>query len=79
VKTYLGKEELLPEDPENVFDIIKDGIVTTSAAEIIVSKLRDLDDFAIRWRRHFLRHMKPRFLPDLWVAERRIYTEPNKR
>ncbi len=77
VKTYLGKDELLPEDPKNVFDIIREGVVTVSAAEIIVRNLNDLDTFACRWRRHFLRHMKPRFLPDLWVADRRIYSEPN--
>jgi hypothetical protein len=77
VKTYLGKDELLPEDPENVFDVIKGGTITTSAAEIIVSRLKDLDYFAIRWRRHFLRHMQPEFLPELWDAERRIYSEPD--
>lgn len=77
VKTYLGKKELAPEDAENVFTIIRDGIINTSAAEIIVGRLQDLDAFAIRWRRHFLRHMKPAYLPNLWDPERRIYSEPD--
>jgi len=79
VKTYLGKDELSPEDPRNAFDTIRRGVVVTPAAQIIVQKVKDLDDFAIRWRKHFLRHMKPRFLPDLWEPERRIYSEPNNR
>lgn len=77
VKTYLGKEDLLPEDSQNVFDIIQGGIITTPAAEMIVSKLKNLDDFAMRWRSHFIRHMKPRFMPEMWTVERRIYSEPD--
>lgn len=75
LKTYLGKDTLSPEDPENVFNNIRAGIITTPAGQIIVSQLKDLDAFAIRWRQHFLRHMKPAFLPDLWLPERRIYSE----
>jgi hypothetical protein len=77
VKAYLGKDELQPEDPKNVFNNIRDGIVTTTAAQMIVGNLKDLDFFAIRWRKHFLRHVKPKFLPDLWDPERRIYSEPD--
>lgn len=77
VKTYLGKEDLAPEDPKNVFDVIKEGVINTPAAEIIVSQIKSLDDFAIRWRKHFLRHVKPKFLPELWDSERRIYSEPD--
>jgi hypothetical protein len=77
LKGYLGKDELEEDDVRNAFEIIREGIVTTPAAEMIVSKIRDLDAFASRWRKHFLRHMKPAFLPDLWNPERRIYTEPD--
>lgn len=75
--TYLGKDELGENDPKNVFISLRASVVTTPAAQIIVSQIKDIDDFAIRWRKHFLRHVKPRFLPDLWNPERRIYSEPN--
>jgi hypothetical protein len=77
LKTYLGKDELDADDPKNVFDSLRASIVTTPAAEIIVAQVKDVDAFAIRWRKHFLRHVKPRFLPDLWDPERRIYSEPD--
>lgn len=77
LKAYLGKDVLGPEDPVDVFETIRAGIVTTPAAQIIVAQLKDVDDFAIRWRKHFLRHMKPAYLPDLWNPERRIYSEPD--
>jgi hypothetical protein len=77
VKAYLGKESLAEVDLKNVVTVLRDGIVTTPAAKIIVAKIKDIDDFATRWRRHFLRHVKPRYLPDLWNPERRIYSEPN--
>lgn len=77
VKAYLGKAELNEGDPKQVFESLRSSIVNTPAGKIIVEKIKDIDDFAIRWRRHFLRHVKPQFLPKLWDPERRIYSEPN--
>lgn len=77
LKAYLGKDVIEPEDPKSAFETIRAGIKTTPAAELIIAKIKDFDDFAIRWRKHFLRHVKPAFLPDLWNPERRIYSEPN--
>lgn len=79
LKAYLGKESLDREDPSKVFDVLRRGISTTTAGEIVVRKLQDHDAFAIRWRKHFLRHMKPAYLPDLWDPERRIYSEGTPR
>jgi len=49
-----------------------------SAGEVIVGRLKDVDDFAIRWRKHFLKVMKPKHLPDHWNPERRIYSEVDR-
>lgn len=53
---------------------------TTSAAEVIMKTVTDIDDFAIRWRLHFVETMKPAFLPMHWDPRRRVYSEsdPNK-
>lgn len=47
---------------------------TTSAAEVITSRIQDLDGFAQRWRLHFIQATKPRFLPEGWVPEKAIYS-----
>jgi hypothetical protein len=49
------------------------GVKHTPAGEIIVGKLKDLEAFAVRWRKHFLKVMKPKYLPNGWDPERRIY------
>jgi len=77
VKRYLRKETLVPED-YLVYKKISRQAVVTPAGELIAEKIQDVDDFAIRWRRHFLKSMKPGFLPDLWNPERRIYSEPDQ-
>lgn len=79
VKGYLGKDELSHDDPANVFESLRSSIVNTPAGKIIMARVRDIDDFAIRWRKHFLRHVKPEFMPKLWDPERRIYSEPNNK
>ena len=76
LKAYLGKDEITKEDAYHVWRGLLESNVVTPAGEIIVSKLTDVDDFAIRWRRHFMQHLKPRFLPKGWNPERRLYSEP---
>jgi hypothetical protein len=81
LKTYLGKETLSEEDYE-VWRGFRNAIETTTAGKLVAERLKDaaaLDEFAIRWRKHFLDHMKPRFLPNGWDPERKIYSEPDRR
>lgn len=75
---HLGKDRLEKGDAESFYRKTIANVQITPAGEIVVKELSDVDDFAIRWRRHFMKHMKPRFLPQLWDAERRIYSEPDQ-
>lgn len=76
LKTYLGKDEITQDDAYHVWKGLLESNEVIPAGEIIISKLTDVDDFAIRWRRHFILHMKPKFLPEGWNPERRLYSEP---
>lgn len=76
VKAYLGKDTLTQDEIYHVWRGLLDSNEVTPAGGLIVAKLSDVDDFAIRWRRHFMQHMKPRFLPQGWNPERRLYSEP---
>lgn len=77
VKAYLGKETLVKDDCL-VWKKIRRSMNTTPAGLLVAHKIPDIDDFAIRWRRHFMKSMKPAFLPEGWNPERRIYSEPDQ-
>lgn len=47
--------------------------VRQDANRRLIEKLGSVDDFAILWRKHFVRHAKPKFLPKEWEVERRMY------
>ena len=75
LKDHLGKETLERSD-YRVWKDIQRSIRPVTASKLVAERIRDLDDFAIRWRRHFVETMQPRFLPQHWDIERRIYSEP---
>jgi hypothetical protein len=60
--------ELSEANPYN-FDNFK------SHAELLFSKLTNLEEFVYRWRKHFLDCMKPKFLPKYWTWDRSIYRQ----
>lgn len=80
LKGFLKKEELLEEDyriwhqMRNAIETIPSGKIV---AELLLKDIAAIDDFAIRWRRHFIAKMKPGFLPQGWNPERRVYSEPD--
>lgn len=77
VKGYLKKDDLVRED-FLVWKRISRSAEVTPAGKLIAEKIADIDDFAIRWRHHFLKTMKPQFLPEGWNPDRRIYSEPDQ-
>src|SRR5579871_1215479 len=77
VKKYLRKDHLEREDLL-VWKKLSRQAEVTPAGQLIAEATEDVDEFAIRWRRHFLKSMNPGFLPDLWNPERRIYSEPDQ-
>lgn len=81
LKKHLGKEILSDEDYE-IWHGFWETVETTSAGKLVAERLKDaaaLDEFAIRWRNHFLKYMKPGFLPKGWDPDRKIYSEPDRR
>lgn len=77
LKDHLGKETLDRSD-YRVWKAIQRSIRPTPAGKIVAGMVEDMDSFAIRWRRHFIETMEPRFLPAYWDPERRIYSEPTR-
>lgn len=78
VRAYLGKQDPTREDFGAVWKTIQRSIETTPAGELIAERIANIDDFAVRWRRHFISKMKPRFLPVGWDPGRRVYSEPDQ-
>ena len=39
---------------------------------IVVSKISNLNEFALRWRNHFVKVMNPKYLPKLWDINKKI-------
>lgn len=72
VKDFFGS---MPSNDE-LFRLTKENRTTVKThAEMVVEQLTDLDsinDFVIRWRKHFIETMKPKFLPDHWSIDRRF-------
>jgi len=42
-------------------------------AEIVVSKLENIQEFVEMWRLHFVKTMQPKFMPKHWNVKRTIY------
>ena len=42
-------------------------------SEFIVSNITNVQEFAERWRQHFLHFMQPKFLPENWDLKKSIY------
>jgi len=75
VRHYLRKSgDLSPEDllvGQQIFEKAE----SVSSASLIGGRIGNADDFAIRWRHHFIKTMNPEFLPPFWDPERRVYSE----
>lgn len=78
VARYLGRSSADHEELRRIWKTIHYSAKHTPAGHIIAQRIADIDAFAIRWRRHFLKTMNPQFLPEGWNPERRIYSEPDQ-
>lgn len=57
-----------------VVAITPDNHVKASAQ--VVQKLADYNEFAKRWRQHFITIMNPKFIPATWDVNKKIYSKP---
>jgi hypothetical protein len=72
IKEFLGKDIVATEDLEQLTKIVETRIEVVPHGQIVVSKITCIDDFNIRWRKHFYEIMNPQFLPQYWDMERRF-------
>jgi len=76
IRAYLGREPTIED-----MDSLRANLYGSRHAEDllgrqVVEKVVDLDDFAQRWRRHFVVSMKPGFLPKEWKIDKKAYSAP---
>jgi hypothetical protein len=64
IKTEMGTEEVNLEEICS-WDIPK-LLQVKSYGKATVEKVKDLEEFQSRWRRHFVEKMQPKFLPEHW-------------
>lgn len=77
VEKRFGRSDFSSEELFELKSRVQRSVTYTPPGELIVPLIQDIDAFAVRWREHFLSTMKPKHLPQGWVADRRIYSEPD--
>jgi hypothetical protein len=71
VKEFLGKDEITEEDLDNVCNYkITERPDYVSFSEAVAQSVTDYNDFARQWREHFVKTMKPKYMPDAWKVDR---------
>jgi len=64
LEDYFGKDDITMEEIEFLVKNIKTQFRTF--AKKVVENLDNIRDFQLRWRKHFVDSMNPRYLPDYW-------------
>jgi hypothetical protein len=44
----------------------------THFSKMIAENVRDYNVFAIKWREHFIKTMKPQHMPEAWKVDRKV-------
>lgn len=75
VAVYLAKEEVTPEDLTTVSKLqwTIAPVDFPCASKKVVDSQKSIDEFATRWRLHFLETMKPKHMPDHWDPKKKVY------
>lgn len=71
IRKYYGKDNISDEDLRLAADLEKNvRIEYRTESEIVVDNIVDVEAFVIGWRKHFVTHTNPRYMPQHWDAER---------
>jgi hypothetical protein len=72
VATWLGKATVSAADLAGVAELASDrgGGQAVEHGQHVVARTEDVQAFVRRWREHFLRTMRPKFLPEHWDVDR---------
>jgi len=70
IKSFLKKEVVTLNDLTNLCGkyTIKENFI--SHGELVMSQIKDIQNFVEMWREHFVNTMKPKFLPKKWHTKR---------
>lgn len=72
---YYGKTEITDEDiaaaAQLQWQIVPPDYACASRK--VVESIADIDEFAKRWREHFVRETNPQYMPKYWDANKKIY------
>ena len=75
IKDYLEKAELTDADiaavSEMQWQIVPEDYAC--ASKKIVDTLTSIDEFAKRWREHFITTMTPKHMPEHWTTDKKLY------
>lgn len=74
IMAHCGKTELTEEDIDAAAKlewIVRENF--SCASKKVVESQKSIDEFAKRWREHFVATMKPRHMPPHWRADRKMY------
>lgn len=77
LRKYFKKKQIYKKDIINATKIVYN-IKENNYKEYgkyIVDNLESIQDFVIRWRKHFIKYAKPEFMPDYWDINRNIIKE----
>jgi hypothetical protein len=66
LRDFFGKQEITMEDIVIVNNSVKTTKKVKTYGQMVVERLSDIREFILRWRRHFVETMKPRYLPAFW-------------
>jgi len=78
---YFGHENYTNEDLEKAskLDYKRDINPEYEHAQVVMSKVENLQEFVEMWRMHFLKHVNPQFLPEGWDPKRSIHRIVNNK
>jgi hypothetical protein len=66
------KLKALVNDNQHIFFDVKEEVKISHWADLVIGSLNSEEDiysFMVMWRKHFIKEMKPRFLPDNWSVD----------
>jgi hypothetical protein len=77
VKDYYGKEEVSEEEINKaaLMNPIQENFGFIFHGDYVAAHITDLPAFIIKWRKHFISTMNPKFMPHGWDINKPIYRE----
>lgn len=72
IKSHFGIKRLTKKRLRSMIST-KNVVIKKTHGKIVVEKLKDLQSFVELWRNHFVKEMKPSYLPDKWSLNKNIY------